>query len=185
MSRNLLVRLAHALDAARLPYMIIDGQAVLLYGEPRLTRDVDITLGATPDDLERVLSAVGTLGLRLLVEDPSEFVRQTWVLPTLDEESGLRVDFIFSWTPYESEAIAHARVVEIDKCPVRFAASEDVVIHKILAGRPRDLEDARSILRKQQVDAAYIRQWLSTFAETVQQDIAGMFEELYQGGPSG
>ena len=95
MSRNLLVRLAHALDAARLPYMIIDGQAVLLYGEPRLTRDVDITLGATPDDLERVLSVVGTLGLRLLVEDP-EFVRQTWVLPTLDEESGLRVDFIFS-----------------------------------------------------------------------------------------
>ena len=25
--------------------MIIGGQAVLLYGEPRLTRDIDITLG--------------------------------------------------------------------------------------------------------------------------------------------
>jgi len=25
--------------------MVIGGQAVLLYGEPRLTRDIDITLG--------------------------------------------------------------------------------------------------------------------------------------------
>ncbi|GAH87084.1 unnamed protein product, partial [marine sediment metagenome] len=30
--------------------MIIGGQAVLLYGEPRLTRDIDVTLG---DDIDK------------------------------------------------------------------------------------------------------------------------------------
>jgi hypothetical protein len=49
MFTELLERLAHAFDEARLPYMIIGGQAVLLYGEPRLTRDIDITLGVDID----------------------------------------------------------------------------------------------------------------------------------------
>jgi hypothetical protein len=33
--------------------MIIGGQAVLLYGEPRLTRDIDITLGVSAEHLDR------------------------------------------------------------------------------------------------------------------------------------
>ena len=45
MPKNLLTRLAHALDEKKIPYMIIGGQAMLLYGEPRLTRDVDVTVG--------------------------------------------------------------------------------------------------------------------------------------------
>ena len=64
MFTNLLTRLARALDAARVPYMIIGGQAVLLYGEPRLTRDIDITLGITPDDLEKALHVVEEVNLR-------------------------------------------------------------------------------------------------------------------------
>jgi hypothetical protein len=39
MFQALLVRLARALDSAGIPYMVIGGQAVLLYGEPRLTRN--------------------------------------------------------------------------------------------------------------------------------------------------
>ncbi|MGB3565055.1 MAG: hypothetical protein WBH85_09195 [Thermoanaerobaculia bacterium] len=43
---SLLERIALALDNADLPYMVIGGQAVLLHGEPRLTRDIDITVAA-------------------------------------------------------------------------------------------------------------------------------------------
>jgi hypothetical protein len=35
--------------------MIIGGQAVLLYGEPRLTKDIDITLGVNVDRLKDLL----------------------------------------------------------------------------------------------------------------------------------
>jgi len=177
---NLLVTLAKALEQAGIPYMIIGGQAVLIYGEPRLTRDVDITLGITPDELERLLRVVEQLHLRVLVDDPHTFAQQTWVLPTLDEASGLRVDYIFSWTPYEQEALARARPVLIEGYPVRFAAPEDVVIHKILAGRPRDLEDVRTILRKQPLDIALIRRWLSALSETIDHDIIGSFDQLYK-----
>jgi len=35
--------------------MIIGGQVVLLYGEPRLTRDIDITPGVNIDELAKSL----------------------------------------------------------------------------------------------------------------------------------
>ncbi len=47
---------------------------------------------------------------------------------------------------------------------VSFASVEDVVIHKIFAGRPRDIEDVRAILLKNRdVDVEYIRRWLKDF----------------------
>lgn len=41
------------MDEAGVPYMVIGGQAVLIYGEPRLTKDIDITLGVDVDGLPR------------------------------------------------------------------------------------------------------------------------------------
>ena len=43
--------------------MIIGGQAVLIYGEPRLTRDIDITLGVNIDNLGTIAGIVAELGL--------------------------------------------------------------------------------------------------------------------------
>jgi hypothetical protein len=37
--------------------MVIGGQAVLLYAEPRLTRDIDITLGLSVNRLPTLLEA--------------------------------------------------------------------------------------------------------------------------------
>ncbi len=178
MSADLISRLAAALDERGIPYMVIGGQAVLLYGEPRLTRDIDITLGITPDDLAHILDLVADLSLRVLVREVQTFVKKTWVLPVYHEESGMRVDFIFSWSPYEREAIQRANVQEVRGYPVRFARPEDVIIHKVLAGRPRDLEDIRSILRKQQVDHAYIRAWLKQFGEATASDFLSAYEKI-------
>jgi len=180
MSQNLLTRLARALDEAHIPYMLIGGQALLLYGEPRLTRDVDVTVGLTPHDVKQVLQVARQMALRLLVQDAEDFAQKTWVLPALDETTGLRVDFIFSWTPYEQQALERAREVTVGGYPVRFASPEDVVIHKMLAGRPRDLEDVRSILRKQSLDLNYIRQWLRAFADTLSADYLDRFEAVLQ-----
>jgi hypothetical protein len=59
MFENLLERIAQSLKNNGIPYMVIGGQAVLLYGEPRLTKVIDITLGADLTRLQDVLSAGG------------------------------------------------------------------------------------------------------------------------------
>ncbi len=113
MFEKILSALGACLRIHRLPYMIIGGQAVLLYGEPRLTRDIDLTLGVNSDHLAQVLDVVTELSLKPLPKDIESFVRQTMVLPALDEATGIRVDFIFSFTPYETNAIRRARKVSI------------------------------------------------------------------------
>lgn len=181
MFAQLLERLANALDQARLPYMIIGGQAVLLYGEPRLTRDIDVTLGVDVDRLDDLRTVATKLGFRLLV-NPESFTQQTMVLPCEEPATGIRVDFIFSFSPYERQAIERATSVAMGGTPVRFASVEDLIIHKMLAGRPRDLEDITTVLLKQpQADLVYVRHWLAQFAETLQQPLTDQFEHLLKG----
>jgi len=176
---EILAKLARALDKNNIPYMIIGGQAVLLYGEPRLTRDIDVALGVNIDILPKIIEVTKCLNLKPLPLDITEFVRQTMVLPTRDESSGIRVDFIFSFTPYERQAIEKTREVLLKKTPVRFAAPEDVIIHKVFAGRARDLDDVKSILLKNpSVDLPYIRKWLSEFDTSLsEKDLLKKFEE--------
>jgi hypothetical protein len=92
MFEQILERIALALENLRIPYMVIGGQAVLLYGEPRLTRDIDITLGAGPDRLPAIMALIQSWGWTILVSSPAEFVERTMVLPCLEPASGVRVE---------------------------------------------------------------------------------------------
>ena len=159
--------------------MVIGGQAVLLYGEPRLTRDIDVTLGIGVDGLAKVSEIFSTVPLRLLVADAGEFVARTMVLPTVHEESGIRVDFIFSFSPYERQAIERAVDVPLGRTRVKFASLEDVVIHKLIAGRPRDLEDIKSILIKNPgYDSGYLERWLKDFEDSLGQGLLDLFRSV-------
>ncbi len=164
MFEKIIARTASALKRRKIPYMIIGGQAVLLYGSPRLTKDIDITLGVGTEKLPLLEDSIKEAALEPVPEDPAGFAARTFVLPAKDKKSGIRVDFIFSFTPYERLAISRARDVRLAGSKVKFASVEDVVIHKIFAGRPRDIEDARSVLVKNpDCDTAYIRKWLGEF----------------------
>jgi predicted nucleotidyltransferase len=180
MFQELIARIAASLNVRKIPYMIIGGQAVLLYGEPRLTRDIDVTVGAGVSWLPDLLRSVEDIDLICLPDDVDSFVRRTMVLPTQHEETGIRVDFIFSYTSYEIEAIARAHKVSISGQEVAFASVEDLIIHKIFAGRPRDLEDVRSVLlRNPDVDTGYIRRWLEEFDRSAEGgQFTGSFVEI-------
>jgi predicted nucleotidyltransferase len=179
MLSELLEKVAQGLDARGVPYMVIGGQAVLVYGEPRMTRDIDVTLGVGPEGLAKVEDLVANLSLKMLPERPAEFVRERMVLPCKDENSGFRIDFIFSFTPYERQAIERARGIPIGASTVRFASPEDIVIHKLVAGRPRDLDDVRSILLKNAtVDRAYIEHWLRQFDQALGRGTLESFRAL-------
>lgn len=178
MFEALIVRIASALKNNRLPYMIIGGQAVLLYGTPRMTKDIDITLGVDIDQLEAVVNAVANAGLDIIPEDFQAFAQETYVLPAKDRTSGIRVDLVFSFTPYERQAIARANTVSFKDATVMFASVEDVIIHKIFAGRPRDLEDVRAIIIKNPtLNREYTRKWLKQFDRSVGQ---AAFSEIFE-----
>jgi hypothetical protein len=78
--KDLIKRIAGELSSRNIPYMIIGGQAVLLYGEPRLTKDIDITLGVGIEKLPVIKDTVMALGLKIEPADIDTFVEDTMVL---------------------------------------------------------------------------------------------------------
>ncbi len=158
--------------------MIIGGQAVLLYGEPRLTKDIDITLGIGVTELNRLKAVLPRMGLEVLIKDEVQFVERTMGLPTRERQSGIRVDLIFSFSPYEMEAIGRARGIRLGRAEVNFASPEDVIIHKVIAGRPRDMEDVKTILLKNpELDSDYILKWLDEFDRSFGETFRDQFEQ--------
>ena len=65
----ILARVARALNGGQIPFMVIGGQAVLVHGEPRLTQDIDLTVGISIDRLADVLAACNQASLSFLPDD--------------------------------------------------------------------------------------------------------------------
>ena len=179
MFRTLLKRLAESLDRAGVRYMVFGGQAVLLHGELRVTRDIDILLGIEPDEAATILAMIRELGLQVLVSDVENFLRDTFVLPVMDRETGIRVDFVFSLSAYECQALHRATSVVIDAMKVRFVSVEDLIVQKIVAGRPRDLEDVKTVfLKNPDFDRAYVEKWLKEFDQELDSQFFLVYEQI-------
>jgi hypothetical protein len=179
MFERLLEKIAISLERSSIAYMVIGGQAVLVYAEPRLTKDIDITLGVGSDRAGDVVRLAEASGWKVLVESPQKFAKETMVLPCLDPSSGIRIDFIFSVSEYEQQALQRVKRFPMGSANICFASPEDLVIHKVIAGRPRDLEDVRLVLVKNpEIDTRYIEKWLSQFQQSLSQDFLGSFKRV-------
>jgi hypothetical protein len=177
--RDLLKRIAQGFDLAGVDYMVFGGQAVLVYGEFRVTRDIDIALRVSATDAAPVLDVISRLGLKVLVSDVDDFLRQTFVLPAIDPASGIRLDFVFSLSGYEQKALDRATIIDFDGVDIRFVSVDDLIVQKLVAGRPRDLEDARSVVLKNRAfDRAYVEKCLQEFDQELDSQFLGTFQQI-------
>ena len=165
---RVLVELALTLSDNGIPYMIIGGMANAVWGEPRATLDVDATVWVADDEIGELLSVLESV-FRPLVANPLDFIRDTRVLP-LESEDRVRIDLIFGMLPYEQEAIKRAVELNVAGSPVRFCTPEDLILHKIVSERERDLTDARGVTRRriESLDLTYLDLRIRELAETLE-----------------
>jgi len=107
MLEKTLLKITRILDKNRIPYMLIGGYAMVIHGFPRLTQDLDISLGIDTERIADVLKAVED-DFKTLVNDPMAFARDTNVLLLQDTETGIRIDLIFTFIEFERKAIDEA-----------------------------------------------------------------------------
>lgn len=171
MLEKTLLRIAKILDENKIPYMLIGGYAMALHGVPRMTQDVDISLGIDIDQIDTILSATRSEYVTI-VENPVEFARNTNVLLLQDRETGVRVDMIFTFIDFERDAIARSDKFEILGKFVSFVSLNDLIVYKMLAGRERDKEDVRTILATQasKLDIRWISDTIEGLSSLIQND---------------
>lgn len=139
-------------------WYLFGAQAVAIWGGPRMTADVDVTVEGDPDDpvlVEALLSA----GFESRVEGIGDFVRRTRVAPLVHTASRIPLDVVFAGPGLEEEFLQRAIRVRIGRGRLPVISPEDLVITKILAGRPKDIDDVRGVLneRAEMLDLDRIR----------------------------
>jgi len=156
--RAALKALGGLLDGLGIRWVLIGALAANRYRtSPRHTEDVDLLLadsGPGVDALESTLRAAGWIPRRASPEGELLRVRHP--------ELGI-ADLMIAGTDYQLEAIERARIEHFDdEGSAAVLTAEDVIIHKLIAGRSQDLADIEAILAsKVPLDARYIETWAS------------------------
>lgn len=183
---DLLGGLASALAELGSRWYLFGAQAVVLWGRPRLTADVDVTVEVAPAGVPRLLEALAVRGFELrLKSGVEEFVARTRVLPLWYRPGELQVDVVLAGPGLEEAFLERAVLVDVDGVAVPVLAPEDLVVTKILAGRPKDLDDVRGILaeRRDRLDAEAIRGTLRLLEEALgQSDLLPRFQAEWNRG---
>lgn len=154
------------LDAAGRPACLIGGLVVLRWGQPRATTDADFSV-LTPIGEE---SAVIDLLLTRFASrrpDARTFALNHRVL-LLMSDAAVKIDVALAALPFEIEAIEQATPWEIvPGVAVRTCSAEHLIVYKLVAGRPQDLVDVETVVRRQgsRLDLTCVRRWAAEFAE--------------------
>jgi len=147
-------------------FCFIGGVAVQRWGNPRFTHDIDLTLLTGFGHEEKFVDAL----LRELEPrrtDARAFAVQNRVL-LARTRNGVDVDIALGALPFEERSVARATLWTVrDSLALTTCSAEDLVIHKVFAGRGRDWDDVESILirQHQSVDLNQVRSELEPLLE--------------------
>lgn len=162
-------------------WFLFGAQAVVAHGFPRTTADVDVTVMPADGNPRALATALVNAGLTLRVSDLDDFVDRTAVLPFFHEPTGLGLDVVLGASGLENDCIERAVAVDIGDGTVPVIRVEDLIVLKVLSGRPKDVEDVRSILRRQRrtLNLADLHSLLSQLEEALgQSDLLRALEGL-------
>ncbi len=176
-ARELLVALAPVASRWGRWY-VFGAQAVVVHGVPRLSADLDITLALAPDTPDEFVQDMQAAGFEPLVTDPA-FVIQTRVLPFVHTATGMPLDVVLAASGLEDEFLSRAIDVDLAGTRIPVIHVEDLIIGKVLAARPKDIEDVRNLwqLHESHADRERIVQVLTLLEEALSQsDLVPAFE---------
>ena len=141
-------------------YVLIGAWALSVWGRPRATLDLDFLVLVNEAGLDRLGSRMVRAGI---------MVDQEWLNenPMLRGSQlrlrfkGVAVDLLRPRDPHDRQLLRRKRRKRLTGGFYWVVAPEDFILQKLKVGRPRDFEDALSVLERsgRNLDRAYLRRW--------------------------
>lgn len=175
---ELLADLAAALAAIDARWYVFGAQAALIWGRPRLTTDVDVTVQCSVPT-RQLVEALQQRGFSLRVDGTEAFIAGTRVVPLEHRASDLALDVVLAGPGLEELFLERAVPVDIAGTRVPVISPEDLIVTKLLAGREKDIDDVRGVLseRGETLDLARVRTTLVMLEHALgQSDLTPLLE---------
>jgi len=144
------------------PYMLMGGMALAVWGRSRFTHDVDLAIALPEKEFPHFLEVLKKafflpapprpmLGSRLIA---CRYLKPSKGLP-------VQVDLLLARGIYQEQALQRAVTVSLGSLHLRVVSPEDLILLKLLAGRPMDELDVLAVLQEQAktLDRKYLKHW--------------------------
>lgn len=135
-------------------YIITGSVAAMVYGEPRLTNDIDVVVKIQSSDIPKLIQAYPEADFYL---PPAEVIETELLRGSrghfniISQHSMLKADvYLVGSDPLQRWGMEQAKTLDIDGMPVRFAAPEYVILRKLEffreGGSEKHLRDIAAML---------------------------------------
>lgn len=153
--RRLLAGIAKILNRMKIPYFVTGGMAVLVWGRPRFTADVDMVIQLKYENITNLKNALSAFRKNGYIDSEAmkEAVRNKGEFNFIDIESGTKFDFWILKEPDEFalEQIKRKISKKIFNEKVNFISPEDLILNKLnwhqKSESSRHLEDVESVFK--------------------------------------
>lgn len=136
-------------------YMVVGGYAATLYGEPRMTLDVDIVVDMSAEHVRQFVAAFPEADYYVSEEAVLDSLARRYPFNVIESRTAAKADLV----PLPNDAFTRMaftrrqRVQYIPGHSAMFIAPEDAIVAKLVAhkntGSDKHLRDAQGILRVQ------------------------------------
>ena len=151
-------------------HMVTGSLAVVFYGRPRYTHDLDIVLAVSPQSTQNLQNALKKLSRYFHVftdlESLPAVIGSQKMISLLDRTSGMKVDFwILGQEPFAKKVFGRRLTKRLLNALIDFISPEDLILTKLVWSKrsesSRHLEDIYTVYegQKGKLDEQYIANW--------------------------
>ncbi len=155
------------LEGAQIPYMVVGSLSSIVYGEPRMTKDMDIVVDVPAQDANKFQTLFPFEGFYC---PPAEILNAEIAgrgqFNLIHHASGLKIDvMVRKKSPHAIEEFKRRNKVSFWQGFEAYIASpEDVILKKLEfyreGGSEKHVTDIRGILTNTEVDRTYLDAWI-------------------------
>ncbi|MBK8980767.1 MAG: hypothetical protein IPM38_00215 [Ignavibacteria bacterium] len=132
------------LNENKVEYLIVGGYAVIIYGYPRLTIDIDIWVNPVKDNSEKVIKTIKDFGFSFENLTEKDFEKSDNVIQL--GRPPYRVDFLTSIEGMDfNKCYKRKYIYKKDDLILNFISKEDLIENKKSIGRNKDLDDVSNL----------------------------------------
>jgi len=154
--------ISHRFEQINIPYMLTGSMAMNYYAQPRMTRDIDVVIAISPDDVGRV-AALFRPDYYVSEENIRESIAHESIFNLIHQESVIKVDCIIRKnSEYRRMEFGRRQKISVLDFITFIVSKEDLIISKLSWAKESNsevqLSDVRNLLATG-YDDAYLRHW--------------------------